>query len=102
MASSKLQERDLIDSRMPWLLNGILLAPSQILPYYKWENGQISTVLVYVDDILITGSLLVTIFTVTLDIQATFTLIDLWEINYFLGIKLKKTKKVFIYENASI
>ncbi|KAH9671717.1 reverse transcriptase Ty1/copia-type domain-containing protein [Citrus sinensis] len=58
--------------------------------FYKRENGHLLLVLVYVDDIIITGSNSTKVQQVIQDIQKTFALKDLGELSYFLGIKVSK------------
>lgn len=53
-------------------------------------DGQILLLLVYVDDIVITGSNLLLVAQVISDLQSTFALKDLGELNYFLGIQVTK------------
>lgn len=47
-------------------------------------------VLVYVDDIILTGSSPQLVQQVNTDLQSTFTLKDLGELNYFLGIQVTR------------
>lgn len=61
--------------------------------FYKWVNGHILLVLVYVDDIIITGSNSLSVLQVISDMQATFALKDLGELSYFLGVEVTKTKE---------
>ena len=63
--------------------------------FYKWENGHILLVLVYVDDIIVTGSSYQLVQQVILNMQKTFALKDLGELNYFLGIEVSKTSNGF-------
>ena len=58
--------------------------------FYRWDAGDILLVLVYVDDIIITGSNQNNVLKVISDMQATFALKDLGELNYFLGIEVTK------------
>ncbi|KAK6162474.1 hypothetical protein DH2020_002315 [Rehmannia glutinosa] len=48
-------------------------------------------ILVYVDDILITGNCAATIQSIVQQLNASFALKDLGEVDYFLGIQVKKT-----------
>ena len=56
--------------------------------FYKRENGHLILVLVYVDDIIITGSSSTKVQQVIHDMQKTFSLKDLGELSYFLGIEV--------------
>ncbi|KAH9745524.1 hypothetical protein KPL70_004105 [Citrus sinensis] len=58
--------------------------------FYKRENGHLLLVLVYVDDIIITGSNSTKVQQVIQDMQKTFALKDLGELSYFLGIEVSK------------
>ena len=58
--------------------------------FYKRENGHLLLVLVYVDDIIITGSNSAKVQQVIQDMQNTFALKDLGELSYFLGIEVSK------------
>ncbi|KAH9799567.1 retrovirus-related pol polyprotein from transposon RE2 [Citrus sinensis] len=58
--------------------------------FYKRENGHLLLVLVYVDDIIITGSNSARVQQVIQDMQHTFALKDLGELSYFLGIEVSK------------
>ncbi|KAH9703475.1 retrovirus-related pol polyprotein from transposon RE1 [Citrus sinensis] len=68
--------------------------------FYKWENGHILLVLVYVDDIIVTGSSYQLVQQMILNMQKTFTLKDLGELNYFLGIEVSKTSNGFYLSQA--
>jgi hypothetical protein len=46
--------------------------------------------LVYMDDIIMTSSILTTISALLKDLEAEFALKDLGDLHYFLGIQLKK------------
>lgn len=48
--------------------------------------------LVYVDDIVVTGSSPCLIQQVIQDIHETFALKDFWELHYFLGIQVVKSE----------
>ena len=63
--------------------------------FYKWENGHILLVLVYVDDIIVTGFNYQLVQQVILNMQKTFALKDLGDLNYFLGIEVSKTTNGF-------
>lgn len=53
-------------------------------------NGHLLLVLVYVNDIIITGSSSDHIQKTIQDMQQTFALKDLGELNYFMGIEVTK------------
>ena len=59
--------------------------------FYKWINGHVILVLVYVDDIILTGSNPQLIQQVIQDMYHTFALKDLGDLNYFLGIEVVKS-----------
>ncbi|KAH9680638.1 retrovirus-related pol polyprotein from transposon RE1 [Citrus sinensis] len=59
--------------------------------FYKWINGHVILVLVYVDDIILTGSNPQLIQQVIQDMHHTFALKDLGDLNYFLGIEVVKS-----------
>lgn len=58
--------------------------------FYMWHIGHILLVLVYVD-IIITGFSPGMVLQVISHMQHTFTLKDLGELNYFLGVQVSKT-----------
>lgn len=58
---------------------------------YKRHGFDILLVLVYVDDILITGSNSSLVLQVISNMQHTFALTGLGDLNYFLGIQVSKT-----------
>lgn len=60
---------------------------------YKWDKGHILLVLMYVDDIIITGSNSLSVLQVISYMQATFALKDLGKLSYFLGVEVTKTKE---------
>lgn len=70
---------------------GFLNSKSDSSLFYKWENNHILLVLVYVDDIIVTGSNYQLVQQVIHNMQTTFALKDLGELNYFLGIEVSKT-----------
>lgn len=59
--------------------------------FYKWINGHVILVLVYVDDIILTGSNSYLIQQVIQDMHQTFALKDLGDLNYFMGIEVVKS-----------
>ncbi|KAH9793982.1 hypothetical protein KPL71_004732 [Citrus sinensis] len=59
--------------------------------FYKWINGHVILVLVYVDDIILTGSNPQLIQQVIQHMHHTFALKDLGDLNYFLGIEVVKS-----------
>ena len=58
--------------------------------FFKRVQGHLLLVLVYVDDIIVTGSSTCLIQQVISNLQSTFALKDLGELNYFLGIQVVK------------
>lgn len=56
--------------------------------FLKFTKHSTMFVLVYVDDILVTGSSHTEIQTLITQLNATFSLKDLGNLNYFLGIKV--------------
>ncbi|KAH9793062.1 retrovirus-related pol polyprotein from transposon RE1 [Citrus sinensis] len=56
-----------------------------------WIQGHLLLVLVYVDDIIVTGSDSEQIQQVITNLQTTFALKDLRELHFFLGIQVTKT-----------
>lgn len=61
--------------------------------FYKWDNGHILLVLVYVDEIIFTGSSHQSVLQVISDMQTTFDLKDLGEVNYFFCIEATNTNE---------
>ena len=59
--------------------------------FYKWIGGQVIFVLIYVDDIIITGSSGQLVQQVITNMQNAFALKDLGKLSYFLGIEVTKT-----------
>ncbi|KAH9783113.1 hypothetical protein KPL71_009187 [Citrus sinensis] len=59
--------------------------------FYKWIGDQVIFVLVYVDDIIITGSSDQMVQQVITNMQNAFALKDLGKLSYFLGIEVTKT-----------
>ena len=59
--------------------------------FFKTIQGHILLVLVYVDDIIVTGSDFAQIQQVITNLQTTFALKDLGELHFFLGIQVTKT-----------
>lgn len=60
--------------------------------FYKWDAGHILLVLVYINDIIITGSNHHRVLKFIFDMQNTFALKDLGELNCSLRVKVNKTK----------
>jgi histone deacetylase 1/2 len=57
------------------------------------KSGIIIYMLVYVDDIIVTSSSQNAITTLLKDLSSHFTLKDLGDLSFFLGIEVKKTKE---------
>lgn len=60
--------------------------------FFKRVQGYLLLILVYVDDIIITGSNAQLIQQVIDNLKSTFALKDLSELNYFLGIQVTKNQ----------
>lgn len=58
--------------------------------FFKMVDGQILLLMVYVDDIVITGSNPLLVAQVISDLQSTFALKNLGGLNYFSGIQVTK------------
>lgn len=58
--------------------------------FFKRVQGYLLLILVYVDDIIITGSNAQLIQQVIDNLESTFAVKDLSELNYFLGIQVTK------------
>ena len=63
--------------------------------FYTWNSGHLTIVLVYVDDIIITGSSPSMIQQVIQNINQAFALKDLGELHYFWGLKSANLHKGF-------
>ncbi|KAH9661600.1 retrovirus-related pol polyprotein from transposon RE1 [Citrus sinensis] len=60
--------------------------------FFQRTQGHLLLVLVYVDDIIVTGSDSIQIQQVINNLQSTFALKDLGELHYFLGIQVTKSE----------
>lgn len=60
--------------------------------FFKRVQGYLLLILVYVDDIIITGSNAQLIQQVIDNLESTFAVKDLSELNYFLGIQVTKNQ----------
>lgn len=69
--------------------------------FYKRENCHLLLVLVYVDNIIVIGSSSAKVQQVIQDMQKTFALKDLGELNYFLGIEVSKLQNVIHLSQAT-
>ncbi|XP_024038432.1 uncharacterized protein LOC112097423 [Citrus clementina] len=61
--------------------------------FYAWNSSHLTVVLVYVDDIIITGSSPSIIQQVIQHMHQAFALKDLGELHYFLGIEVSKSSQ---------
>ena len=61
--------------------------------FYAWNIGHLTIILVYVDDIIITGSSPSMIQQVIQNMHQAFALKDLGELHYFLGIEVSKSSQ---------
>jgi hypothetical protein len=59
-------------------------------------------VLVYIDDLIITGSNETSIAKLKVDLQRQFSIKDLGKLKYFLGIEMATSSKVCFLTNRSI
>jgi hypothetical protein len=69
--------------------------PSVLDPclYYRWHEGKLALILVYVDDILIAHHDLSFICTIKESFLSTFDMTDMGEMKHFLNIKITRTAK---------
>lgn len=70
-----------------------LLAKSDQSLFTRCTSSSSLFVLVYVDDILVTGSSDVEVANLIVKLNKIFALKDLGEVNYFLGIQVKHTEE---------
>ena len=70
---------------------GFVNSVSDTSLFYTWKNGRMILLLVYVDDILITGESQADIQEVIKDLHAKFTLKTLGSVNYFLGFEVNRS-----------
>lgn len=68
--------------------------------FYKHHVGDTTIMLVYVDDILLTGSNVAYLTQLDKQLHGAFALRDLCDINYFLDFKMKRTDDFFISPSA--
>lgn len=70
---------------------GFMSSKSDNSSFFKKVTSHVLLVLVYVEDIIITTLSSLLVQQIVLDIQHTFALKDLGELNYVLGIEVTKT-----------
>lgn len=70
---------------------GFTSAKCDVSLFTKFNGGETTLVLVYVDDIIITGSSSEAISKLISSLNAKFPLKDLGELNLFLGIQVQKS-----------
>ncbi|KAL2933517.1 Retrovirus-related Pol polyprotein from transposon TNT 1-94 [Bienertia sinuspersici] len=71
--------------------------------FTRSKEGEFLVVLVYVDDMLVTGTSQVQIEEVKTCLDQAFTIKDLGQLNYFLGIEVKRTNSgTFLYQKKYI
>ena len=61
-------------------------------PFIYYEKGFVIYILVYEDDIIVTGNNINLIHSLVSQLNFVFSLKDLGDLDYFLGIKIQKTK----------
>lgn len=59
--------------------------------FMKYSGDDCVSILVYVDDVVITGSLSIQVEQFKRDLRQAFALKDLGNLSYFLGIEVKQT-----------
>ena len=70
---------------------GFVSAKSDQSPFLRFTASHITYVFVYVDDILVIGSDTTTITSLIAQLNSKFSLKDLGEMHYFLGIQVSHT-----------
>ncbi|KAE8656940.1 hypothetical protein F3Y22_tig00116997pilonHSYRG00655 [Hibiscus syriacus] len=70
---------------------GFLVSRADASMFVSLTEGEITYILVYVDDTVITGQLVTTIKRVVQSLKINFSLKDLGELNYFLGIEVQRS-----------
>ncbi|CAN1849719.1 Retrovirus-related Pol polyprotein from transposon TNT 1-94 [Linum perenne] len=73
--------------------NGYNLAPSDSSLFVKNQEGRIAVVLVYVDDLIITGDDEVEVTQIKANLSVRFKMKELGELRHFLGLEVEKTKE---------
>jgi hypothetical protein len=74
-------------------IKSLHFTPSILDPclYYRWKDGKLALILVYVDDILIAYKDLSFICTIKESFLSTFDMTDMGEMQHFLNIKITRT-----------
>ncbi|XP_019105475.2 uncharacterized mitochondrial protein AtMg00810-like [Beta vulgaris subsp. vulgaris] len=78
------------------LSQGFLQSKNDYSLFIKKESADITILVVYVDDIIITGTNLATIDSLKAYLHTTFSIKDLGKLHYFLGIEVLTTSDGFI------
>lgn len=69
--------------------------------YVFFENGFVVYILVYVDDIIITGNNIKSIHSLVSQLNFVFSLKDLGDLDYFLGIEVQRQKDGSLIQTQS-
>ncbi|CAL1391452.1 unnamed protein product [Linum trigynum] len=73
--------------------NGYMLAPADSSLFVKNRQGKLSIVLVYVDDLIITGDDVAVISQIKENLSVRFRMKELGELRHFLGLEVERTKE---------
>ena len=59
--------------------------------YILWKDNELLILLLYVDDLILTGSSTILIYKVKFDLQQQFDMADLGLLHYFLGLQVTRS-----------
>jgi len=82
--------------------NGFKVALSNSSLFMKSKDGRLAIVLVYVDDLIITGDYSEEIQMTRENLSVRFQMKELGELKHFLGLEVERTKEGYFWANRNM
>lgn len=101
MGWSRHQEHGTVRYQSSWFESGYLVAPAVSSLFVKDWEGNLAIILVYVDDLIITGDDMEEICQTKENLQVHFQIKELGKLKHILGLEVDLMEKVYSCVNKS-